>query len=77
MHHKRQSYLIYSGIFSNASYFETVPLHVLYSYDDSSSGDEKDRSTPATQRSSFQPTNRTFNKMPPVHKIVPRTLHVK
>lgn len=57
-----------------------VPLHVLYSYDDSSSDDErKDRSANRSQSHSqnklLSPTNRALNKMPPVHKIVPRSSH--
>lgn len=58
----------------------TVPLHVLYSYDDSSGGDEEkneNSDSVKTQKSSFQPTNRTLNKMPPVHRIIPRESHGK
>lgn len=59
--------------------FSLVPLHVLYSYDDSSDDDEKkDRlasNSTHSQKLLVQPTNRALNKMPPVHKIVPQHTH--
>lgn len=57
----------------NMKMFFVVPLHILYSYDDSSSDDDRiDHSTKRTvqpQKPLFHSTNRTLNKMPPVHKI--------
>ncbi|XP_055324648.1 MATH and LRR domain-containing protein PFE0570w-like [Sitodiplosis mosellana] len=58
-----------------------VPLHVLYSYDESSSDDEKNEfpvmHSVQSQKTFIQPTKRTLNKMPPVHKIISRPLYGK
>lgn len=68
------------SILTNQMQMIVVPLHVLYSYDASSSDDEiKDykASPPHAPKSFFHPTNRLLNKMPRVHKIDSKQLCTK